>query len=251
MPYPVLSPDGKRALVGNKIYNFPLGEPKSMGIPDTMNALAWTPDGKAILYAPKLDYPGYYASFADIDAWVQRRRAQLWLLPLDGSAEPKVVFDQPGFDFARFAIADSYPAVVFSYITIDAIYGARPEIVALQTGDPKARPEWIAVGGQPSVSSKPFEAVGTRVVPNTEVKCPNSKPSRLAAGQRATVTQEDRIKSAVDNGNTIGGTTINERVLLLKPPLCDSLGRLVWFIQSRDGRGWFPESAGDDYWLKP
>jgi len=251
IPFPVLSPDGKRALAKNKVFDFPFGEFKSVGIPDKMNGLAWTPDGKAILYAPGRE-PRFDvdSSRAVKEARAESRRAQLWLLPLEGGA-PKLVFDQPGFDFARFATAESYPAVVFSYITIDPVYGARPEIVALRTSDPKAPPEWIAVGGQPSVSSKPFEAVGTRAAPSSNIKCVKSPPSRLVMGQRATASFEFMLTSSVYSATYLDEVKAGERVLVLKPPLCDQYGYSMWYIQAQNGRGWFPEGENDLYWLKP
>lgn len=182
----VVSPDRTRAIFGDYVYDqsdqsykmkpvmidLANGHELPFSIPIGSEPLAWTGDGKSIIYStstvlhqnPDPAFPDQIHEDFMLTLWRQ------------GLNETKL-FQYRGYDIGTVVVSPDNKTVVFSLIVNNALDKLNPPVQLVAVPLNGGQANWIAVGGKPAFGKGPFTAVlAAPANPVQPQKCPKSLP---------------------------------------------------------------------------
>lgn len=218
--------------------------------------LAWTPDGKSVIFATqtlyqKIEPTGNGSSLSDSQEHYDFT-LKLWRQGLNDK-QPTKLFEHRGYAFGWVMVSPDSASVVFSLISNTFFDKVNPEVQIVAVPMNGGQAQWIAVGGKPAFGKGSFTAIPT--APKSELqfpKCPKSLVSRLKIGQRAKVTpgEPNSLRSLPAGGTGLRIMYAGSVSLVLDGPKCGSDGLAWWKVNYQGVVGWTAESDSKSYWLE-
>jgi hypothetical protein len=274
-PLPLISADRTSALikngygdVGHATINLANGHLTALSIPAEARILAWTPDGKYVIYETRSDpltvFDPDHGSFDYVE-----NTLSLWQFPVTGG-EPTLIFQRRGYDFGVVRVTADSKSLVFSLVTSsvnkvqaklrhapqavqDALEDAHPEIIQLplQKG---AVPRWIALGGNLAIGKGNFAVPVLSSSASQTSLCTTVAAPRLKVGQRAKVIANITLYSQplfYDSGYyAFMSVNAGKEVLVAGGAQCDDKGIVWWKVNYQSIVGWTPAGEVGKEWFE-
>ncbi len=217
---------------------------------DGISPLAWTNDGKSIIYSTQT----VIYTIRDPQTYTHGQfMLTLWRRGLDETQGIKL-FEHPGYAFGTVVVSPDDSTVVFSLVVNPYFDKSTPPVQLVAVPLKGGKPTWIANGGKPAFGRGSFTAIPDKeyYIPEPQ-QCPKSLITRIQAGQRAKVTAgvANHLRAQPIDGAILTDIPAASVVLVLDGPACGSDGVAWWQVNYQGTVGWTAESDSKSYWLEP
>jgi hypothetical protein len=219
--------------------------------------LAWTNDGKSIIYGTKTLHKKIMAAYSGDDLADYQDHfdyiVTLWRQRL-GEKYPTKLFQHEGFDFGRATVSPDDSTIVFSLISNTAFDKVDPEVQLVAVPMNGGQAQWIAIGGKPAFGKGPFTAIpaSDTAISANPVGCPKGFVPRLNVGQRARVVSGyvTNLRTRPVDGALVKTMPSDSVLLVLDGPRCAVDGHVWWKVNYQGTVGWTMEGNSSQYWLE-